>query len=189
MCRHCVPLSIISDRGSQFTSRFWRSFQEGLGTKVKLSTAFQPLTDGQAEHTIQTLEDILRACIIDFKGNWDKNLPLVEFSYNNSFHSSISMAPYRALYCRRCRSPIGSFEVGEPSLLGPVLIYNTFKEVHIIRNHLQTAYSRQKSYDDHRRRDLEFEEGDKVYLKISLVKGVVIFGKKRKIQSSLCGSI
>ena len=74
VCHHGIPLSIISDRGAQLTSRFWRSFQEGLGTKVKLSTAFQPLTDGQAEHTIQTLEDILRACIIDFKGNWDKHL-------------------------------------------------------------------------------------------------------------------
>ena len=94
VCRHGISLSIISDRGVQFTSRFWRSFQEGLGTKVKLSTAFHPQTDCQAEHTIRTLEDMLRACIVDFKGNWDKHFPLVEFVYNNNFHSSISMAPY-----------------------------------------------------------------------------------------------
>ena len=86
MCYHCIPLSIILDQGAQFTFRFWKSFQEGLGTKVKLSTTFHPQTDGQADRTIQTLEDMLRACIIDFKGNWDKRLPLVEFAYNNSFH-------------------------------------------------------------------------------------------------------
>ena len=85
---------------------FWRSFQEGSATKVKLSNAFHPHTDGQAEHTIQTLEDILRAFIIDLKGNSDKHSPLVEFSYNNSYHSSISMASYEALYGRRCISMI-----------------------------------------------------------------------------------
>ena len=92
---------------------------------MKLSTDFNPQTDGQAERTIQTLKDMLRECIIDFKGNWYKRLPLVEFLYNNSFLSSISMAPYEALYGRRYRSPIGWVEVGEPSLLGPKLIYKT----------------------------------------------------------------
>ena len=85
---------------------------------MKLTTTFCPQADGQADCTIQTLEDMLREFIIDFKGNWDKHLPLVEFAYNNSFHSSISMARYEALYGRRCRFPIGWFEVGEPSLLG-----------------------------------------------------------------------
>ena len=84
---------------------------------------------------------MLRACLIDFKGNRDKHLPLVEFAYNNSFHSSISMAPYEALYGRRCRSPMGWFKVGKTSLLGPDLIYKTLEKVHIIRNRLQTAYS------------------------------------------------
>ena len=106
---------------------------------------------------------MLRACIIDFNGNWDKHLPLVEYAYNNSFHSSISIAPYEALYGRRCSSPIGWYEVDEPSLLGPELIYKTLEKVHIIRNRLQMAYSQQKSYADHRRRDLEFEDGDKVH--------------------------
>ena len=148
---------------------------------MKLSTIFHPQTDDQAKRTIQTLEDILRIYIIDFKGCWDRHLPLVEFAYNNSFYSSISMAPYEDLYGRRCRSTIRWFEVGEPLLLGPDLVYKTLEKVHIIRNHLQTAYSRQKSYADHRRRDLEFEEGDKVHLKISTMKGVVRFGKKRKL--------
>ena len=101
VCDHGISFSIISNRGAQFTSRFWRSFQKGLGTNVKLSIAFHPQMDGQAEHTIQTLEDMLRACIVDFKGNWDKHLPLVEFSYNNSYHSSVSMVPFAALYGRR----------------------------------------------------------------------------------------
>ncbi|CAN4090624.1 unnamed protein product [Withania somnifera] len=110
---HGVPISIISDRGAQFTAKFWKSFQKSLGTQVNLSTAFHPQTDGQAERTIQTLEDMPRACVLDFKGSWDDHLPLIEFAYNNSYHSSIKMAPYEALYGRKCRSPIGWFEVGE----------------------------------------------------------------------------
>ena len=109
----------------------------------------------------------------------------MEFSYNNCFHSSICIAPYEALYGKRCRSPIGWFEVGNPSLLGPELIYKFLEKFHIIRNRLQMAYSRQKSYADNRRKDLEFEEGNKVYLKISPIKGVVRFGIK-EIESSLC---
>ena len=119
---HGVPVSIISDRGTQFTAKFWGSFQEGLGTQVRLSMTFHPQTDGQAERTIQTLEDMLRACMIDFGGNWDDHLPLIEFAYNNSYHSSIQMAPYEALYGRKCRSPIGWFETGEAQLIGPDLV-------------------------------------------------------------------
>ena len=89
---HGVPLSIISDRGPQFTSHFWKSFQKGLGTQVNLSTIFHPQTDGQAERTVHTLEDMLRSCVIDFKGSWDDHLPLIEFAYNNIYHSSIQMA-------------------------------------------------------------------------------------------------
>ena len=93
---HGVALSIISDRGPQFTSHFWKSFQKGRGTQVNLSTTFHPQTDGQTKRTIQTLEDMLRACVIDFNGSWDDHLSLTEFSYNNSYHSSIQMAPYEA---------------------------------------------------------------------------------------------
>ena len=107
-----------------------------MGTTGNLSTAFHPQKDGQAERTIQTLEDMLRAYIIDLKRNWDKHFPLVEFAYNISFHSPISMVSYEALYGRRRRSPIGWFEVREPSLLGPKLIYKTLEKVHIIRNPL-----------------------------------------------------
>ncbi|KAH0778029.1 hypothetical protein KY290_009440 [Solanum tuberosum] len=168
---HGVPISIISDRGAQFTAQFWKSFQKGLGSK----------TDGQAERTIQTLEDMLRACVIDFKGSWDDHLPLIEFAYNNSYHSSIQMAPYEALYGRRCRSPIGWFEVGEAQLIGPDLVHQAMEKVKVIQERLKTAQSRQKSYTDVRRRALEFEIDDWVYLKVSPMKGVMRFGKKGKL--------
>ncbi|GJZ95623.1 putative reverse transcriptase domain-containing protein [Tanacetum coccineum] len=106
VCRHGVPISIISDRDSKFTSAFWGSLQKALGTDVNLSTAYHPETDGQSERTIQTLEDMLRACVIDFGSSWDSHLPLVEFSYNNSYHTSIKAAPFEALYGQKCRSPI-----------------------------------------------------------------------------------
>ncbi|GKD70859.1 putative reverse transcriptase domain-containing protein [Tanacetum coccineum] len=102
--RHRVPISIISDRDSHFTSRFWQSLQSALGTQLDMSMAYHPETDGQSERTIQTLEDMLRACVIDFGKGWEKHLPLVEFSYNNSYHASIKAAPFEALYGRKCRS-------------------------------------------------------------------------------------
>ncbi|GJW98256.1 putative reverse transcriptase domain-containing protein [Tanacetum coccineum] len=95
--------SIISDRDNLFTSRFWKSLQEAMGTQLDMSTAYHPETDGQSERTIQTLEDMLRACVIDFGSSWDRHLPLVEFSYNNSYHASIKAAPFEALYGRKSR--------------------------------------------------------------------------------------
>ena len=95
--RHGVPVSIVSDRDPRFNSRFWRKFQECLGTQLNMSTAYHPQTDNQSERTIQTIKDMQRVCAIDFKGNWDDHLPLVEFSYNNSYHASIGMPPYEAL--------------------------------------------------------------------------------------------
>jgi len=90
---HVVPMSIVSDRDSRFTSRFWQRNQKQMGSKILMSTAYHPQTDGHTERTIHTLEDMLRACIIDFGGSWDDHLPLLDFSYNNSYHSSIQMAP------------------------------------------------------------------------------------------------
>ena len=107
VCNYGIQLSIILDQGAQFTSRFSRSIQKGIGTTVMLRTAFHPQTDGQADNMIKILEDMLKASILDFKGNWDEHLLLVEIAYNNSFHSSISIAPYESLYGRRYRFPIG----------------------------------------------------------------------------------
>nr|KYP36684.1 Transposon Ty3-I Gag-Pol polyprotein [Cajanus cajan] len=103
---HGVPSSIISDRDPRFTSRFWQSLHQTLGMKLKLSFAYHPQMDGQSERTIQSLEDLLRACVLDHLGSWEEVLPLVEFTYNNSFHASIGMAPFEALYGRRCRTPL-----------------------------------------------------------------------------------
>ncbi|GKC08479.1 putative reverse transcriptase domain-containing protein [Tanacetum coccineum] len=100
--RHGVPVLIISDRDSRFASHFWRSLHKALGTQLDMSTTYHPQTDGQSERTIQTLEDMLRACVLDFGKGWDKHLPLVEFSYNNSYHTSIKAAPFEVLYGRKC---------------------------------------------------------------------------------------
>ncbi|RVW32511.1 Transposon Ty3-G Gag-Pol polyprotein [Vitis vinifera] len=184
---HGVPVSIVSDRDPRFTSRFWHSLQKALGTKLSFSTAFHPQTDGQSERVIQVLEDLLRACILDLQGNWDDHLPLVEFAYNNSFQASIGMAPFEALYGRKCRSPICWNDVGERKLLGPELVQLTVEKVALIKERLKAAQSRHKSYADHRRRDLEFEVGDHVFLKVSPMKSVMRFGRKGKLSPRFVG--
>nr|GFA51964.1 putative reverse transcriptase domain-containing protein [Tanacetum cinerariifolium] len=152
VCRHGVPISIISDRDSKFTSRFWRLLQEALGTRLDMSSAYHPETDGQ-----------------------------IKFSYNNSYHASIKAAPFEALYGRKCRSPVGWSEVGDSQLTGSELIRETNKKIAQIKNRLLTARSRQKSYADIRRRPLEFDVGDKVMLKVSSWKGVIRFEKRGKL--------
>ncbi|GJU92627.1 putative reverse transcriptase domain-containing protein [Tanacetum coccineum] len=137
--------------------------------------------NGQSERTIQTLEDMLRACVIDFGGNWNVHLPLAEFSYNNSYHSSIRCAPFEALYGRKCRSPILWAEIGESSLIGLELVQETTDKVVLIKEKLKAARDRQKSYADNRRKPLEFKVGDQVLLKVSPWKGVMRFGKKGKL--------
>ncbi|GJW01041.1 putative reverse transcriptase domain-containing protein, partial [Tanacetum coccineum] len=161
VCRHGVPVLILSDQDSHFTSRFWRSLQEVLGTNLDMSTAYHPQTDGQSERTIQTLEDMLHSYVIDSGSSWDRHLPLVKFSYNNSYHSSIKATPYEALYGQKCRSPI--------------------------KNCLLTARSRQKSYADRRLKPLEFGVGDMVLLKVSPWKGAVRFRKRRKLSPRYIG--
>ncbi|GKB33121.1 putative reverse transcriptase domain-containing protein [Tanacetum coccineum] len=161
VARHGVPVSIISDRDGRFTSHFWQTVQKALGTRLDLSTAYYPQTDGQSERTIQTLEDMLRACVIDFGGSWDVQLPLTEFSYNN--------------------------KVREGSLIGPELVLETTDKVVLIKEKLKAARDHQKSYADKRRKPLEFEVGDQVLLKVSPWKGVVRFGKKGKLAPRYVG--
>ncbi|KAJ9547046.1 hypothetical protein OSB04_019589 [Centaurea solstitialis] len=185
--RHGVPISIISDRDSRFTSRFWQSLQAALGTRVDLSTAYHPQTDGQTERTIQTLEDMLRACVLEFGGSWDDHLPLVEFSYNNSYHASIQCAPYEALYGRKCRSPLNWLEVGENRLFRPDVVQETTDKIKMVQEKLKVARDRQKSYADNRRKPLEFQVGDKVLLKVSPWKGLIRFGKKGKLNPRFVG--
>ena len=158
-----------------------------MDTKLSFSTTFHPQTDGQSERMIQTLEDMLRACVMDFQTLWDRYLPLIEFSYNNSYHSSIGMAPYEALYGRKCRSPIHWDEVGERKLLGPELIQQTMEAIDKIRRRMKIAQSRQKSYAGTRRKDLEFKAGDKFFLQVSSIKGVMRFGRKGKLSPRFIG--
>ncbi|GJS59831.1 putative reverse transcriptase domain-containing protein [Tanacetum coccineum] len=159
-----VPISIISDRDSRFTSRFWQSMQDALGTRLDMSMAYHPQNDGQSERTIQTLKDMLRAYVIDFGGSWDVHLPLVEFSYNNNYHSSVRCASFEALYGKKCRSPILWAE-----------------------DRLKAARDRQKSYANKQRKPLKFSVGDHVLLKISPWKCVVRFGKKGKLAPRFVG--
>ena len=144
-----------------------------------MSTGFHPQTDGKSERTIHVLEDMLLACVLDLKGSWEEHLPL-EFAYNNNYKASIQMTPYEALYGRPCRSPICWTKVGERSIMGLDLIRDTFEKVDLIRKRLLMAQSQQKSYADRRRRPLEFEVGDHVFLKVMPKRGVVRFGKHGK---------
>ncbi|GJT73697.1 putative reverse transcriptase domain-containing protein [Tanacetum coccineum] len=149
-------------RDGRFTSRCWQTVQKALGTRLDMSTAYHPQTDGQSERTIQTLEDMLRACVIDFGGSWDVHLPLAE-------------------------SPVLWAEIGESSLIGPELVQETTDKVVLIKEKLKAARDRQKSYADNRRKPLEFEVGDRVMLKVSPWKGVIHFGKKGKLAPRYVG--
>ncbi|KAL5767474.1 hypothetical protein ACOSQ2_014257 [Xanthoceras sorbifolium] len=184
---HGVPVSIISDRDPRFTSRFWKKFQEALGTRLSFSTAFHPQTDGQSERVIQVLEDMLRSCVIEFEGSWADHLPLIEFAYNNSYQSSIAMAPYEALYGRKCRTPVCWTEFGEDRLVGPDLIRQTEEKVKIIKDRLKIASDRHKSYADLKRKEVEYDVGEKVFLKVSPWKKVLRFGRKGKLSPRFIG--
>nr|GFB72418.1 putative reverse transcriptase domain, ribonuclease H-like domain, aspartic peptidase domain protein [Tanacetum cinerariifolium] len=168
-------------KSSQGYDTIWKSLQKALGTNLDMSTAYHSETDRQSERTIQTLEDMLRACVIDFGNGWVKHFPLVEFSYNNSYHASIKAAPCEALYGRKCHSPVCWAEVGQVQLTGPELVQETTERIIQIKQRIQTARDRQKSYADLKRKPMEFQVGDKVMLKVSPWKGVVHFGKREKL--------
>ncbi|GAU32901.1 hypothetical protein TSUD_393220 [Trifolium subterraneum] len=184
---HGIPSSIVSDRDPKFTSRFWESLQEALGTKLRLSSAYHPQMDGQSERTIQSLEDLLRACVLEQGESWDSCLPLIEFTYNNSFHSSIGMAPFEALYERRCRTPLCWYESGETVVLGPDIVQETTEKIRMIREKMKASQSRQKSYHDKKRKDVEFQEGDHVFLRVTSTTGVGRALKSKKLTSKFIG--
>nr|GEY76711.1 retrovirus-related Pol polyprotein from transposon 17.6 [Tanacetum cinerariifolium] len=154
--------------------------------KDRILTA-QKETDGQSESTIQTLEDMLRACVLDFGGCWDVYLSLVEFSYNNSYHSSVRCALFKSLYGRKCHSPNMWAEVGEGQLIGPELVQETTEKISRIKDRHKAARNRQKNYADKRRKPKEFSIGDYVLLKVSPWEGVVFFGKKGKLEPRFVG--
>ncbi|WVZ98283.1 hypothetical protein U9M48_043745 [Paspalum notatum var. saurae] len=184
---HGVPRTITSDRGSVFVSRFWEQLQKSLGTKLIHSSAYHPQTSGQVERVNQILEDMLRACVLTYSTKWDECLPLAEFAYNNSYQKSLEMAPFEALYGRRCRTPLNWSEPGERVTFGPDLVTQAEEQVRFIQENLKRAQSRQKSYSDRRRRPLVFKEGDHVYLRVSPMKGVHRFGVKGKLAPRYVG--
>jgi hypothetical protein len=184
---HGMPKSIVSDRDSKFVSKFWESLHCALGTKLSLSVAFHPQTDGQSERTIQTLENMLRACVLSWKGRWEDHLALAEFTFNNTYQASIKMAPYEALYGRWCISPLCWETLGERSLVGPDWVQQTSEKVRQIRQNILAAQSHQKSYADVRRRDMEFALGDQVLLRVSPTRGVIRFGVSRKLSPRYIG--
>jgi len=185
---HGIPSSIVSDRDPRFTSKFRESLQAALGTKLRLSSAYHPQTDGQTEKTIQSLEVLLRACVLEQGVSWVECLPLIEFTYNNNFHSSIGMAPFEALYRRRCRTPLCWFESSESALLGPNVVKETTEKVKMIQEKMKASQSRPKSYHDKRRKDIEFQVGDHVFLRVNLVTGVGRALKCQKLTPRFVGS-
>ncbi|GKD77905.1 putative reverse transcriptase domain-containing protein [Tanacetum coccineum] len=187
--RHGIPVSIICDHDPRFTSNFWRLLQKSLGMNLDMSTAYHQQTDRQSERTIQTLEDMLRACVIDFGKGWVNHLPLVEFLYNNSYHASIKAAPFEALYGRKCHSPVCWAKVGEVQLTGPKIVQETTEKVIQIKQRIQTTRDRQKSYTDLKRKLMKFQVRDRVMLKVSPWKRVVRFGKRGKLNPRYVGSL
>ncbi|KAA3480655.1 DNA/RNA polymerase superfamily protein [Gossypium australe] len=175
---HRLPVSIISDRDPRLTSLFWKKLQEALGTKLNFSTTFHPQTDRQSERVIQILEYMLRCCVLEFKGKWEKYLPLVEFAYNKSFESSIKMAPYEALYGCKCQTPLYWTELTKKQIHGVDLIRETEEKVKVILDCLKVASNRT---------DINFQIGDKVFLKVSLYKKILRFGCKGKLSSRFIG--
>nr|GEW84792.1 putative reverse transcriptase domain-containing protein [Tanacetum cinerariifolium] len=153
----------------KFTFHFWKSLQKALGTQLDMSIAYHPQTDGQSERTIKTLEDMLRAYVLYFGKGWDRHLPLVKFSYNNSYRISIKVAPFEALYGCKCRSPICWAELGDSQLTGPEIVHKTTENIVQIKIRIQAARDRQKSYANVRWKPLEFQVGDKIIAKVGTI--------------------
>jgi hypothetical protein len=172
---------IISDRGAQFVAHFWEHLQASLGTKLIWSSAYHPQTDGQTEWVNQILKDMLRACVIHYDKSWDKYLSLAKLSYNNSYQASLKMAPFEALYGRRCWTSLSWSQTGERKIFRPDLVIEVEKKVRVIHENLRVAQSRQKNYFDKRRKSLQFEVGDHVYLRVSPTKCVQRFRVRGKL--------
>jgi hypothetical protein len=158
-----------------------------MHTKLNFSSAYHPQADGQTETTNQILDDMLRACALKHGGSWDKSLPYAEFVYNNSYQTSLKMAPFEALYGRKCRTPLYWNQTGESQLLRPDIIKEAERQVEIIRENLKTAQSRQKSYANPKRREVVFEVGDYAYLRVSPIRGLQRFKIRGKLSPRFIG--
>jgi hypothetical protein len=175
---HGVPKTIVSNRGPQFVSKFWSELHKSLGTKLLHSSTYHPQTSGQTKRVNQILEDMLQACVLEFPQKWDNCLPLPKFSYNNRYQESIKMAPFEAVYERRCRTPLNWSEPGERWFFMPNMVKEAEEKVQRIIHNLKEAQARQKNYVDKRRQPLLFQVNGHVYLKVSPMKGVNRFKVK-----------
>jgi hypothetical protein len=187
VCLHGVPKKIVSDRGKQFTSRFWERLHETLDTQLHFCSAYHPQTDGQTEGVNQIPEDMLRACALRYGRSWNKSLPYAKFSYNNSYQENLKMAPFKMLYGHRCRTLLFWNETGERKVFGPDTLQEAEKQVRMVRENLHVTQSRQKSYIDHRRREQSFEVRDFVYLKVSPMRGLHCFKVRGKLAPIFIG--
>jgi len=178
---HGISKTIISDSGPQFTAHFWKRMHKSLWTSLVRNTTYNPQTSGQTERLNQVLEDMLRDCVLSSRGSWESWLPLAEFSYNNSYQESIKMAPFEALYGRKCRTLLNWAECGERRYYGIDFVNDAEKKEQMIQQHMRATQSRQKSYADKRRRPLEFNVGDYVYLKVTPMKKVQRFRVRSKL--------
>jgi hypothetical protein len=169
---HGVPKKIVSDRGTQFTLMFWERLHETLDSQLRFSSAYHPQTDGQTKMINQILEDMVRACALQYGRSWDESLEYAEFSYNNSYQERMKMAPFEMLCGRWCQTTLFWNEAAEWKVFGPNILLEAEKEVRMVMENLQVAQSRQKSYTDHRRRELSFEIGDFKYLNVSPMRGL-----------------
>jgi transposase InsO family protein len=142
VCLHGVPKKIVSERVTQFTSMFWERLHETLDTQLCFSSTYHPQTDGQTERVNQILEDMLRACALQYGRSWDKSLPYAEFSCNNSYQESLKMAPFEMLYGRRCWTPLFWNETRERKVFGPDILQEAEKQVRMVRENLRVTQSR-----------------------------------------------
>jgi hypothetical protein len=189
VCLHGVPKKIVSDRGTQITSKFWEKLHESMDTKLNFSSAYHPQTDGQTERINQILEDMLRACALKDNQSWDKCLPYAEFSYNNSYQESIKMTPFEFLYGRKCRTPMFWNKPGKNEIFGPDILQEAERQVQMVRENLKLALSRHKSYADNQRRELRFQVGDYVYLNVSPMRGLRHFKIRGKLAPRYIGPL
>lgn len=178
---HGVPETIFSDRDTRMTSRFWTILNAALGTKLNFSSTYHPQTDGQTERVNQVVEYVLQMYCMDQQYKWEEYLPLVEFAYNNSFHASLGMVPFEALYGRKCRTPICWDRLEDRIIIGPDLLKKMDEQMMLIKSRLKEASDRQKSYADRNRTFRQFVVGDKVFLRVKPHKSSISFGKSSKL--------
>ncbi|WVZ97364.1 hypothetical protein U9M48_042910 [Paspalum notatum var. saurae] len=184
---HFIPVNTTYSGAKLAELYISRILHNSLDTKLRFSTAYHPETDGQTERTNQILEDMLRACAIQYGTSWDKCLPYAEFSYNNSYQASLKKSPFEALYGKRCRTPLFWNQTGEKQVFGHDIIRDLEQQLRIVRENLRVARSSERSYADVRRRDLSFKVDVHLYLKVSPMRGIRRINMKGKLAPRYIG--